>query len=60
VNTCERCGITDRPDRLRLSLVNLAREAVRDGRQYDGPDYAHQVRCRDKDACEERVRRSAA
>ena len=36
---------------MRLSLVNLAREAVRDGRRHTGPDYAHEFRCRDTDAC---------
>jgi len=56
--SCTRCGVEDRPDRLRLSLVNLEREARQDGRPYDGPAYDHAVRCRDRAACAERVRRS--
>jgi hypothetical protein len=56
VNTCQRCHVTDRPDRLRWSLVNRLRESIHDGRPHEGPAYDHQVRCRDKAACEERVR----
>jgi hypothetical protein len=58
VTSCGRCGVEDRPDRLRLSLVNLAREARQDGRQHTGPDYANEVRCRDREACSERARRT--
>lgn len=56
MNPCARCGIEDRD--VRLSLVNLAREAVRDGRRHTGPDYAHEFRCRDRDACSERYVRT--
>lgn len=51
---CERCGWQDRADRFRTSLVNLEREARRDGRDHAGPEYDHQVRCIDRDACEGR------
>lgn len=50
---CERCGNTDTRE-LRVSLVNLEREARHDGREYDGPPYSHEVRCKDKAACERR------
>ena len=58
MKTCDRCGITDRSDRIRTALVNRAREAVRDGRRHDGPDYAHEERCADREACEARRERT--
>ena len=56
-STCTRCHLTDRPDRFRMSLVNLAREAVHDGSHHTGHDYAFLIRCTDREACSERVRR---
>lgn len=55
-NTCGRCGIEERPDRLRMALVNLVREAREDGHEHDGPPYAHAVRCRDREACKARAK----
>jgi hypothetical protein len=60
VSTCTRCNQTDRPDRFRLSLVNLAREARHEGRTHVGPDYSHELRCRDREACDRRVREATA
>jgi hypothetical protein len=56
VNVCGRCGYADRDPYVRLSLINLAREARRDGHPYDGPDYDHGYRCRDTEACDQRRR----
>jgi len=56
MNTCGRCGHQDRDPFVRLSIVNLAREARRDGRPYTGPDFDHGYRCRDKAACDQRRR----
>ena len=56
LNTCGRCGWQDRDPRVKLAIVNLAREARQDGRQYDGPDYDHGYRCLDKAACDQRAR----
>lgn len=53
MNTCGRCGW--RGPEVRLSLVNLAREAIRAGRRHEGPDYTHDYRCRDRAACDERT-----
>ena len=55
VNTCGRCGYQDRDPYVRHTLINLAREARRDGRRYDGPDYDHGYRCRDREACDQRA-----
>lgn len=56
MNVCGRCGHQDRHPFVRLSLINLAREARRDGRTYDGPDFDFGERCWDKDACDQRRR----
>lgn len=52
---CTRCHATDRPDRFRLSLVNHVREAREDGRPFTPPYFGHELRCRDREACRERV-----
>lgn len=52
MKTCDRCG--DRNPTVRMSLVNLAREARHEGRTYTGPDYAHEHRCADREACAKR------
>lgn len=57
MTACQRCGNTGRPDQLRLSLVNLEREARQDRVAYEGPSYDHQVRCRDRKSCDERAMR---
>lgn len=54
MTTCARCGWHDRQDRFRMSLVALGREARREGLLYAGPEYDHQVRCVDREACERR------
>ena len=59
MTTCGRCGVEERPDRLRMALVNLDREAREDGRRHEGPEYTHAVRCRDRAACAERARRGS-
>lgn len=56
MNTCDRCGMTSRD--VRMSLVNLAREAIHEGRRHTGPEYDHEYRCADRDACRARVRQS--
>jgi len=49
VNECGRCGAVDRD--VRMSLVNLEREARQEGLPHAGSDYSHELRCRDKAAC---------
>ncbi len=56
MNVCGRCGLVGRDSDVRMALVNAAREARKDGRQYDGPDYDHGYRCLDKAACDQRAR----
>jgi len=58
VKTCERCG--DRNPTVRMSLVNLARESRHDGRAHIGPDYGHELRCADREACTRRYREATA
>lgn len=57
MKTCGRCGWEDRDPHVRSTIANLTREARQDGRAYDGPPFAIEDRCRDKDACALRVAR---
>ena len=55
---CGRCGAMEsRENPLRMSLVNLAREAREDGYAHAGADYSTQERCVDRDSCRKRARR---
>ena len=56
LQTCGRCGWQDRDPHVRLSLVNLAREAREDAGMHYGSDYSHELRCQDKAACRARVK----
>ena len=58
--TCGRCGAQETHEhRLRLSLVNLEREAREDGYlSYPGSNYSHEERCVDRDACRARARQN--
>lgn len=53
---CVLCGNAD-PRDLRLSLVDVAREAARLRRPHAGPDYVHAHRCIDRAACRTRAAR---
>lgn len=54
---CGRCGlVTTGPD-VRDTIANLEREHREDGVLHKAPQYAIEPRCKDKDACRERVAR---
>lgn len=55
MNECDRCGIEARD--VRLTWVNLEREARADGRPYVPPPFGLEHRCPDKEACRERAKR---
>lgn len=58
LHECGRCGIEDRD--VRSTIANREREAQQDGRPFEPPAYAIEYRCRDKEACRERVSRGSA
>lgn len=58
MTTCGRCGVTDRPDRIRLAFRPLERDARRDQRPYVGPPFGFEHRCVDVAACTERLART--
>ena len=55
--TCGRCGAEEsRANPIKLSLVNLSREAREDGYPNYAAEYDHGERCVDRDACRVRAR----
>ena len=56
---CGRCGVHEAHETpLRMSLVNLEREAREDGYVHAGSDYSHELRCVDRVACRARARKA--
>lgn len=60
MKTCGRCGAVDSiGTHVRMALVNVEREAHQDGKEHEGPQWDHGLRCVDKDACRARVKEEA-